>query len=97
MNKSPTQKVLEALEARCEVKLGHYMWSMQEGVDAYSEFGGDPSTPRKLLCIKMFNETKNVAHYINPTISFNDFMVLCNGLSTEELSSLTSKTTIEDL
>jgi hypothetical protein len=88
--------VLRALEAGMELKIGHYTWAIKESIDTLSEWGA-PDEPRPMLLIRMWNETKNEPHYINPAISVNDFMRLCEKLTVGEYASIRDALALHEL
>lgn len=72
------QIVMDALEIGLEVKLGQYTYALMEGTDAQNRDG-------RMLCIKMWNDTRQEPHYINPEMTFNDFLRECDKLTEKDL------------
>lgn len=72
---------MEALELGLEVKLGNHIWALMNGTDAADRTG-------KMLCIKGWNETKQQPHYMNPDLSFNTFLRLCDKLTEKDLLAI---------
>lgn len=95
--RAPYKIVMDALEAGLEVKLGHYTWVMRDRVDTISEWGAPQDQERPMVLIKMWNETENLEHCINPGISVNDFIRLCERLTDEELMTIGANTVLNNM